>query len=100
MQRMSEPQIVVLFVRTSTSPWPGVGTSKLRRSTVLFPGRTAPCIRVGLSLIGASRPAGRDSSPGRRAAVWNVRLAPDLEARWSGRLRNRLGGRGRDEQAV
>jgi len=48
MQRMSEPQIVVLFVLRSTSPCPGVGTSKLRSSTVLFPGRTAPGIRVGL----------------------------------------------------
>ena len=54
MQRMSDPQIVVLFVRTSTSPWSGTGTSNVRSSTVLFPGSTAPVMRSGRVVIGAS----------------------------------------------
>ena len=52
MQRMSEPQIVVLLVRTRTSPWPGVGTSNVRSSTVLLPGRIAPGICVGIRPMG------------------------------------------------
>src|ERR1035438_10580977 len=42
MQRMSEPQIVDAFMRSSTSPWPGTGTSTSFSSTVLLPGRYAP----------------------------------------------------------
>ena len=64
MQRMSEPQIVVLFVRTRTSPWPGVGTSKVRSSTVLFPGRTAPSICVGIRPIEPSWCAPARGAPG------------------------------------
>src|ERR1035441_1723931 len=42
MQRMSEPQMVDAFMRSSTSPWPGTGTSTSFSSTVLLPGRYAP----------------------------------------------------------
>ena len=68
MQRMSEPQIVVLFVRTRTSPWPGVGTSNVRSSTVLLPGRIAPCICVGIRPMGP--PGAR--SPGEHPGMANL----------------------------
>src|ERR1035441_4098626 len=42
MQRMSEPQMVDAFMRSSTSPWPGAGTATSCNSTVLLPGRNAP----------------------------------------------------------
>src|ERR1035437_3465886 len=42
MQRMSEPQMVEAFMRSSTSPWPGAGTATSFSSTVLLPGRNAP----------------------------------------------------------
>src|ERR1019366_9588570 len=42
MQRMSEPQMVDAFMRSSTSPWPGAGTATSFSSTVLLPGRYAP----------------------------------------------------------
>src|ERR1035441_3465552 len=42
MQRMSEPQMVDAFMRSSTSPWPGTGTATSLSSTVLLPGRYAP----------------------------------------------------------
>src|ERR1039457_2901386 len=42
MQRMSEPQMVDAFIRSSTSPWPGTGTATSLSSTVLLPGRYAP----------------------------------------------------------
>src|SRR5580658_9686340 len=59
MQRISEPQIVEAFTRSSTSPCRGTGTGTVRISTVLLPGRYAavivsfivllspiPCIRL------------------------------------------------------
>src|ERR1035437_10306734 len=44
MQRMSEPQMVEAFMRSSTSPWPGTGTATSFSSTVQLPGRYAPFI--------------------------------------------------------
>jgi hypothetical protein len=39
MQRMSDPQMVEAFMRSSTSPCPGSGTATSRSSTVLLPGK-------------------------------------------------------------
>ena len=72
MQRMSEPQMVVLFVRTRTSPWPGVGTSNVRSSTVLLPGRTAPSMCVGIRTM---NPPG-----GQREAAKAIRSASSASA--------------------
>jgi hypothetical protein len=44
MHRISEPQIVEAFTRSSTSPCPGTGTGTVRISTVLLPGRKAAVI--------------------------------------------------------
>src|ERR1035438_9633892 len=54
MQRMSEPQMVDAFMRSSTSPWPGAGTATSCNSTVLLPGRNAPFMfdrSLGISLF-------------------------------------------------
>jgi hypothetical protein len=50
---MSLPQIVDAFICTSTSPWPGLGTSNSLISTPELPGRIAPIILEGM-LIGWS----------------------------------------------
>src|SRR5580658_7568809 len=41
MQRISDPQIVDAFTRSSTSPCPGAGTGTLRICTVESPGKNA-----------------------------------------------------------
>src|ERR671927_346283 len=46
MARMSLPQIDEAFIRSSTCPCPGVGTSTSTCSTVLSPGRRTPVITV------------------------------------------------------
>jgi len=54
MQRMSDPQMVEAFMRSSTSPWPSSGTGAARSSTVLLPGKYAPVI-MRLVIVQSSR---------------------------------------------
>src|ERR1019366_5876962 len=51
MHRMSDPQIVEALTRRRTSPWLGMATGYSRSLVVLSPGRTAPCIVVGMALF-------------------------------------------------
>src|SRR5271157_3378072 len=50
MHRISEPQIVDAFIRSSTSPWPGSGTATSFSTVVLSPGKYAPCIVVAIAV--------------------------------------------------
>src|SRR5208283_2041030 len=79
MARMSEPQIVEAFMRRSTSPWPGSGTGTAFRTTVLLPGRNAPCIVVAIVNV-SSLPSVRDCLAKPPSRVSDVAVARELLA--------------------
>src|ERR1700731_2430382 len=57
MQRISEPQIVEAFTLSKTSPCPGRGVGRVRRSTLRLPGRNAA--RMLCSMVFANPNSGR-----------------------------------------